>query len=681
MNTMGALGLGIVLTLKDKVSAGLDTIRQKMAGFSSTSQEMIKNFDTGARQLLGGLASIYTGVKIFGTVQSVFESSIDVASNFEQAMARVGAVSGATGEVFEALKQQSLDLGATTQFSSQQVASAQENLARAGFKAIGVTKDTNEIIAAMPGLLDMAAAEGMELAEATDIAASAIRGFNLNANESDRVADVLAKTSASSNSSIRSLGESLKYVAPYAKAVGVDIEQTNAMLGIMHDNGIKSTQAGNALKAAFVRLSEEPKRVAKTLEEVGVKAKTSTGELRPLPEILKDLDAKTKGMGKADKLGILNKIFGSVAGGGMLAIMDGVANGRLTELENALYNCSGAAKEMAERMNATAKGAMLRLESATEGLRIAIGDHLLPIYTKVIDKIAQLKGWLTQQIRAHPTLTKVILGTIGAFTTFISVVLIAVGTLASVGGAMKLWKNVKPLITIAMDSIKKQAKGAMLSLKGMSVPILGLIALAGALYYAYQKNLFGIRDMFEAISEGFTFALNADDKGIIAVEQETVERLKKAGNLENALNMGAVFYRFREFWHGIEEGALTVINNIKEALKGIGEWFNEHITKWLGENNFFSDFLKMFKPDSSAKDWKNWGKIVGAAITSFLGLALAIKAVSIAMSLLTLASNPVFLLLTALVAIMAYYKEIQDWWNSSPSREKLEERYQMPLAQ
>ena len=138
MDTMGALGLGIVLTLKDQVSAGLESIRQKMAGFSGATQDMVKNFDEGAKQLLGGMASIVMGVKTLSAVKNVFSNSFSTAANFEQAMARVGAVSGTTGDIFNALAKQAKELGATTQFSASQVASAQESLARAGFKALGV---------------------------------------------------------------------------------------------------------------------------------------------------------------------------------------------------------------------------------------------------------------------------------------------------------------------------------------------------------------------------------------------------------------------------------------------------------------------------------------------------------------------------------------------------------------
>ena len=152
MDGMGMMGLGIVLTLRDKVSAGLDTIRQKMAGVTATTQDMVKNFDEAAKSLLTGFASIAIGFKTFSVMQKTFAASIDTTANFEQAMARVKAVSGATGEDFKALSEQAEQLGRDTQFSASQAANAQELLARAGFK-------TNEIIATMPSLLAMATAE------------------------------------------------------------------------------------------------------------------------------------------------------------------------------------------------------------------------------------------------------------------------------------------------------------------------------------------------------------------------------------------------------------------------------------------------------------------------------------------------------------------------------------------
>ncbi len=436
-----------------------------MTVLRDVSQDMVKRFDEGAKQLVAGIASMVAGVKTFGVLQNTFGASVTTAADFEQAMARVGAVSGATGEDFERLAQQARDLGRDTQYSAIQVAASQESLARAGFQ-------TNEIISAMPGLLNMAAAEGMDLANAADIASSAIRGFGLDASEAGRVADALAKTSASSNTSIALLGESLKYVAPIAKGLGFSIEQTNAMLGVMANAGIKGTLAGNALKAAFLRLSQEPKAVAKALGELGVKAKTAEGDMKPFPELMKELSAKMEDMGKADKLGLLSKIFGTAASSGMLAIMDGVANGSLPELEQALYNCSGAAQQMAERMNATAKGAMLRLESASEGLRIVIGNHLLPVYTWLIDKMAQFKSWLTQLIEAHPIISKAVIYLTTALISLSGAALLVVGALMSISGLMKMWPLLKVLAVSALSNIRAQTRLALASFTKLSLFLL-----------------------------------------------------------------------------------------------------------------------------------------------------------------------------------------------------------------
>ena len=148
-----AIGLGIILSLQDRASAGLESIRNRMTALRDVSQDMMKKFDEGAKQMIAGFASMAAGAKVLGVLNSTFGASVTTAVDFEQAMARVGAVSGAVGDDFERLSKQARDLGRDTQYSASQAAASQESLARAGFK-------TNEIINAMPGLLNMAAAEG-----------------------------------------------------------------------------------------------------------------------------------------------------------------------------------------------------------------------------------------------------------------------------------------------------------------------------------------------------------------------------------------------------------------------------------------------------------------------------------------------------------------------------------------
>lgn len=334
---------------------------------------------------------------------------VKTAANFEQAMARVGAVSGATGEDFAKLTAQARQLGRDTQFTATQAAQSQENLARAGFK-------TDEVLSAMPGMLDMAAAESMDLSTAADIAASTLRGFNLSADQSGRVADVLAQASAASNTSISSLGEAMKYVAPVASGLGISLEETTAMLGAMANAGIKGSQGGTALRAALTRLSKEPAQVSKALSKMGVASRDAQGRMRKLPDLMKALDKQMKGWGDADRMQVLTQVFGTEAASGMLAIMNEASSGKLRAFEDGLMNAKGAAHSMAERMNDTAQGAMKRLGSAWESVQISVGNVLLPIVSRLADGLASVLSWVSALSEKYPELLNVVVGAVTVFS-------------------------------------------------------------------------------------------------------------------------------------------------------------------------------------------------------------------------------------------------------------------------
>ncbi|MBR0279567.1 MAG: phage tail tape measure protein, partial [Synergistaceae bacterium] len=318
---------------------------------------------------------------------------VSQAADFESAMARVNAVafSGAgrnaeeDAKSLQALTEQARQLGRDTQFTAVQAAQSQENLARAGFKA-------NEIISAMPGLLNMAAAEGMDLAQASDIAASTLRGFKLSADQMNRVADVLAQTSAASNTNIVGLGEGMKYVAPVAANLGVSLEETSAMLGIMANAGIKGTEGGTALRGAFLRLAQEPKAVEKALNALGVASRDARGNMRKLPDIMTELSEKMKDMGDADRMKYLANIFGIRAVSGMMAVMNGVMDGSLEVLTQYNKEATGIPKAIAEATGISIEAmrtAMKGAEPFAEKLGISYRD--LSIYAGMLAKRG-LKG-------------------------------------------------------------------------------------------------------------------------------------------------------------------------------------------------------------------------------------------------------------------------------------------------
>ena len=295
---------------------------------------------------------------------------MNTAADFEQALARVAAVSGAAGKDFERLTKQARDLGRDTQYSATQVANSQELLARAGFQ-------TNDIITAMPDLLYMAGAEGMDMARGVEIAAGALRGFGFEASEINRVANVFAQISRSTGASIDSIGESMKYVAPNARILKASFEEVTALVGALANANIMGSQSGTYLRGMYNRLVSPTKEAQQALNSLGISVIDSkTGELKGFYTLMQELASKMKGMTglKKQKQNIFGQIFDTRSATGAAAILGSFESGELKEITEKAYNYGKAAKEMYDIMSATMQGAQKRHESTIEGMRIAIGN-------------------------------------------------------------------------------------------------------------------------------------------------------------------------------------------------------------------------------------------------------------------------------------------------------------------
>ena len=341
----------------------------------------------------------------------------------------------------------------------------------------------------MPGLLDMAAAEGMDLANAADIAASTLRGFNLEADQSGRVADVLAQMSAASNSSIAGLGESMKYVAPVASGLGVSVEETAAMLGVMANAGIKGSQAGTALRAAFTRLSKEPKAVEKALRSLGVATRDAQGRMRKMPGLMQELSEKMKNMGEADQMQYLTNIFGQEAASGMLAVMRASVDGTLKEYE------------------------MLGHES-----------------TGVISKMAELSGVKMEEMRANLKALEPALGTLGLSfqETSIMMAMLAKSGIKNSDATLALTETYRRL-TKEPKQVQKALKGTNISLYDSNKKMKNLPALMDEL----QKAMAGMNeaDQIKSLTEIFgVAAAPAIMKMIQGLADGTIKEYRQAAN-------------------------------------------------------------------------------------------------------------------------------------------------------
>ena len=343
---------GKVVIETDLDSSGIEKGLKKLGSITSKGMKAATVAVTGTATALGGVAT----------------AAIKVGSDFEAQMSRVQAISGATGKELEELRSQAVELGADTSFSASEAAQGMENLAAAGF-------ETNEIMDAMPGLLDLAAASGEDLASSSDIAASTLRGFGLAAEDAGHVADVLAENANRTNSSVTETGEAMKYIAPLARAAGISLEETATAIGIMANAGIQGSQAGTTLRGALSRLSKPTADMLQAMNELGIEFYDSEGKMLSLADQVGMLQSAMEGMTDEQKNNYLVTLYGQEALSGMLALINEGPDS-LASLTAAYEQCDGSAQTAAATMQDNLKGAVEELSGSAESLGIVFYDSV-----------------------------------------------------------------------------------------------------------------------------------------------------------------------------------------------------------------------------------------------------------------------------------------------------------------
>lgn len=389
-----------------------------------------KAFDTvGAKfQSVGNNLTMGVTLPLLG----VGVAASKVGMDFESQMSRVKAISGSTAEEFKKLNEQALELGASTAFSAKEAAEGMENLASAGFSV-------TEIMKAMPGMMDLAASSGEDLAVSADIAASTLRGFGLAADQAGHVADVLAKNASATNAAVADTGEAMKYVAPMAQAMGLSLEEVTAAIGEMANAGIKGSQAGTTLRGALSRLADPSKEAAGAMKEIGFNAFNTQGKLLPLNEIVGRLEKSTKNLTDKQKQQAISTIFGQEAMSGMLTLI-AAGPGELDKLTHSLKNSDGAAKEMATTMQDNAKSAVEQMKGSLETAAIKIEQAIAPTIIKLADSVGKAADWFSN-LSEDTQETIVKLG-IAAATT--GPLIIGLGKVSSgIGSLLKLGPQIK----------------------------------------------------------------------------------------------------------------------------------------------------------------------------------------------------------------------------------------------
>lgn len=343
---------------------------------------------TGVKKLGGTLGSVAAGgLKVFTAgigaasagLSALGAATFKAGSNFEAEMSKVSAISGATADDLNALKEKAKEMGASTKFSATESAYALEYMAIAGWK-------TEDMLSGIEGIMNLAAASGEGLATTSDIVTDALTAFGLSASDSGHFADVLAKASSNANTNVSMLGESFKYVAPVAGALGYSAEDTAIALGIMANAGIKGSQSGTALRSSLTRLVKPTGDAAVMMEEYNLTMTNSDGTMKSLGQVMDMLRENLGDLTEAEQAQAAAQIFGQEAMSGMLAIIN-ASDSDYAKLTDAIYNADGAARQMADTMQDNLQGSITILKSALEGLEIELYESAKPALSEMV-KIA-----------------------------------------------------------------------------------------------------------------------------------------------------------------------------------------------------------------------------------------------------------------------------------------------------
>lgn len=545
------------LSLVDMLSGPLDRIKRAMKGVDLTT--------AGLGTRMGNLAlAMAPAALAAGALLGVFGACVSVVAGFEDQMAKVGAVSRASSEEMAALEKAARDLGATTQFTAVQVGQAEQYLAMAGFSA-------KENIAALPGVLNLAAATATDLGRAADISSDILSAFGMQAEEMTRVADTLALTCATANVNMELLGDTMKYVAPVARMAGLSLEETAAMAGLLGNVGIKGSQAGTTLKAMLNKMAAPTKEAQELFQKLGVTVKDSAGNLRSPVAVLGEMAEGLKTMGTAEQIAAMKMIVGEEAIAGFSELIKQEGIGAIAEYARQLEAGGGSAAEMAARMNDTLAGSLRGMGSAWESLQITIGKLFLPVVRAVVDALTGLLRLLDKAAQSK----------VGAAVLKMTAAL-ATGVVAVTGFSAGLWaiSRAAPFAAKALLPIKT-------ALLGLGWPVWALIAAVGLLYAAWKKDFGGIATTLSRwgrnislVVRGVTAVFGSLKDGVGEIRGELAEDIQAAGLVGVVTTVARVVHRIREFFAGIWDGlnfdgavvALTpAILKVRDLFDSLGE--------------------------------------------------------------------------------------------------------------
>lgn len=566
----------------------IDVAGQKM--------EAVGNSIAGAGKKMMGVTTVIGGVGV---------AAVKTAADFDSAMSQVAAVSGATGKDFDNLRNKAREMGSKTKFSATEAAEAMNYMAMAGWK-------TEDMLDGIEGVMNLAAASGEDLATTSDIVTDALTAFGLSAKDSGHFADILAAASSNANTNVSMMGETFKYCAPIAGALGFSAEDTAEAIGLMANAGIKSSQAGTALRTIMNNLAGDVKISGKAIGDVTIATTNADGSMRDLSDILADCRSAFGNLTESEKAQAAESLVGKNAMSGFLALMN-AGQGDIDKLSSAIENCDGSAEKMAMTMQDNLAGQLTILKSQLQELAISFGDILMPAIRSIVSKF---QGFV-DKLNGMDEGTKRTIVTIALLVASIGPLLVIIGTaISKIGVAMqgfvKLANGISKL-KIAVQGGTGVLGKLCAALGGISAPVLAVVAVIAVLVAAFVhlwKTNEGFRDAIIGTWNRIKDTISGFCQGI-------VDRLNALGfqftDIVDVLK--TVWDDFCQVLAPVFEGVFNNIANILSTVTGVitgildvfigiftGNWSQAWTgvkeifsSIWNGISSFFTNILNVIK--------------------------------------------------------------------------------------
>ena len=523
-------------------------------------------------------------------------TAVKTAADFDTGMSKVAAISGATGDDLDALRDKAREMGSKTKFSASEAAAAMEYMAMAGWK-------TGDMLGGIEGIMDLAAASGENLATTSDIVTDALTAFGLSAADSGHFADILAAASSNANTNVSMMGETFKYAAPVAGALGFSVEDTAEAIGLMANSGIKGSQAGTSLRSIMNSLAGEVKFCGESLGEVTIETTNADGSMRELSDILADCRAAFSQLSESEQASAAGALVGKNAMSGFLALMN-AGEGDISKLSGAIAGCDGVSRQMADTMQDNLEGQLTILKSQLEELAISFGEILMPASRGIVSAMQDVADWLNGLSEGQ----KKLIVTIALLVAAIGPVLIVVGKVISAIGTVMTWA---PKIGTAITTVK----GALTGLHAvmMANPIALIIAAIAALVAAFAllwNNCEAFREFWIKLWEKIKAAATAAVEAIRDFLGKAWEAIRTTA--ETVWNAISGF--LTGIWQTISTTASTVWNSVKDGIAGVMQAIWDKVTSvWDSIRGFVVPLLETLQ-SLFKTSWQ--------AIQAFIGTAL-----------------------------------------------------------